>query len=399
MIPRRALSNLSLNLILFDLFDMNYIKVLEDIFKQFDGPRFGVRLWDDKTTYYGKVGDPTFTLYIAKPSVVKRLLAEGALGFGESYMNGTLDIEGDIEAYLKLRHQFKHVKPSLRLVLAKFWAELSKPKNREGQISYHYDLGNNFFSLFLDNETMSYSAARFQSDKDTLGKAQENKLNLVCKWMDLPKNSRILDLGSGWGGFAIHAAKNHGWNIDGKTLSNKQLEYCNTLISQHKLEKEISIEHQDFTSLKTDKIYDGAVMIEAIEHVGKDKQQTFFSDVSSHLPSGAPFYLQFTGRYKPKLVDPWTLKYVFPGGHLPAKQEFLEAVEKSGFVIEKFEDHTEDYKKTMLLWINSIELNQNTIEKMFGTDFFRLWKLWTHGAYVNFDIGDMSLFRVLLRKP
>lgn len=377
---------------------MNYIKVLDDIFKQFDGPRFGVRLWDDKTTYYGKVGDPTFTLYIAKPSIVKRLLAEGALGFGESYMDETLDIEGDIEAYLKLRHQFKHVKPSLRLVLAKFWAEISKPKNRKGQISYHYDLGNDFFSLFLDKETMSYSAARFQSDKDTLDKAQKNKLSLVCEWLNLPKGSQILDLGSGWGGFAVHAVKNHGWNIDSKTLSNKQLEYCNTLIRQNKLGKEIFIEYQDFTSLKTKKIYDGVVMIEAIEHVGKDGLETFLSSISNQLQSGAPFYLQFTGRYKPKLVDPWTLKYVFPGGHLPAKSEFLDAVNVSGLKVERFEDNTEDYKKTMALWIQSLEEHQTEIEAMFGKRFFRLWKLWTHGAYVNFDIGDMSLFRVLLRK-
>ena len=378
---------------------MNYIKVLDDIFKQFEGPRFGVRLWDGKTTYYGKFGNPSFTLYITKPSVVKRLLAEGALGFGESYMDGTLDIEGSLEGYLKLRHQNKHVKSSLRLVMAKFWAELSKPKNREGQISYHYDLGNDFFSLFLDKETMSYSGAHFLSKNDTLGVAQQNKLELVCEWMNLPKGSQVLDLGSGWGGFAIHAAKNYGWNIHGKTLSNKQLKYCKILISQHVLEKEISIKYQDFTSINTDQIYDGAVMIEAIEHVGKNDLETFLSSISNHLPAGAPFYLQFTGRYKSKLVDPWTLKYVFPGGHLPAKQEFLEAAEKSGFVIEKFEDHTEDYKKTMSLWINSIELNQNTIEKIFDTDFFRLWKLWTHGAHVNFEIGDMSLFRVLLRKP
>ncbi len=377
---------------------MDYSKALDDVFNQFNGPRFGVRLGDNKITYYGKVDDPTFILYLAKPSAVKRLLAEGALGFGESYMDGTIDIEGNLEDYLQLRHQFNHVKPSLRLVLAKLWAEFTKPKKRSGQISYHYDLNNDFFSLFLDKETMSYSAALFQSDKDTLGKAQENKLSLVCKWLNLPRGSRILDLGSGWGGFAIHAAQYYSWKIDGKTLSEKQLEYCRALIREHKLEEDISIEYQDFTSIKTDKIYDGAVMIEAIEHVGKDDLEAFLLSIGRYLPSGAPFYLQFTGRYKPKLVDPWTLKYVFPGGHLPSKQEFLEAAEKSGFIIEKFEDHTDDYKKTMSLWINSIESHQSLIEGMFDTNFFRLWKLWTHGAHVNFEIGDMSLFRVLLRK-
>jgi cyclopropane-fatty-acyl-phospholipid synthase len=377
---------------------MNYIKVLDDIFKQFKGARFGVRFWNNETKYYGRGNDTEFILCITKPSVVKRLLAEGALGFGESYMNGTLDIEGDIEAYLKLRHQFKHVKPSVRLVVAKLWAELTKPKNRNGQIAYHYDLSTDFFSLFLDKETMSYSAAHFKSKKDDLSKGQENKLNLVYDWMKLSTGSRVLDLGSGWGGFAIHAAKENGWYIDGKTLSQKQLDYCNELIRENNLNNKIQLKYEDFTAIKGDEKYDGAVMIEALEHVGKDNLGVFLKDIGDRLDSGAPFYLQFTGRHKPKLVDPWTLKYVFPGGHLPSKQEFLDALEGSGLVVEKFEDDTEDYKRTMSTWVSSIESHQSEIECMFDKKFFRLWKLWTHGASVNFEICDMSLFRVLLRK-
>ncbi|PIP04188.1 MAG: hypothetical protein COW61_03125 [Candidatus Yonathbacteria bacterium CG17_big_fil_post_rev_8_21_14_2_50_46_19] len=378
---------------------MNYAKILDEIFKQFDGPKFGVRLWDNETKYYGEGSSADFTIYISKPNVVKKLLTEGALGFGESYMDDTLDIEGDLEAYLKLRHQFRHVKPSPRLMLAKLWAELTKPKKRDEQISYHYDLGNDFFSLFLDKETMSYSAAHFESEKDTLGKAQENKLQLICDWMNLPKDSRVLDLGSGWGRFAIHAAKNHGWHINGNTLSQKQLDYCRELVSTNNLNDQIKISYEDFTAIKGSEKYDGAVMIEAIEHVGKDKLGTFLKDISQRLGKGASFYLQFTGRYKPKPVDPWTLKYVFPGGHLPAKKEFLDAVEESGLVVEKFEDHTDDYKRTISAWVNSIESHQSDIEEMFDKKSFRLWKLWTHGVRVNFEIGDMSLFRVLLRKP
>ena len=377
---------------------MNYIKVLDDIFKQFEGSKFGVRFWNNETKYYGYGDDTAFILSITKPGVIKRLLAEGALGFGESYMNGTLDIEGDIESYLRLRHQFKHVKPSPRLILAKLWAELTKPKNRNGQIGYHYDLGTDFFSLFLDKETMSYSAAHFESEKDTLGQAQENKLKLICDWMDLPKDSQVLDLGSGWGGFAVHAAKKHGWHISGNTLSQRQLDYCSELIEKSKLGDQIKIKYEDFTKIEESKTYNGAVMIEAIEHVGKENLGSFLKDISGRLNDGAPFYLQFTGRYKPKLVDPWTLKYVFPGGHLPAKQEFLDAVEESGLLLEKFEDHTDDYKKTMFTWVDSIESHKSDVEKMFDEKFFRLWKLWTHGASVNFDIGEMSLFRVLLRR-
>jgi cyclopropane-fatty-acyl-phospholipid synthase len=197
----------------------------------------------------------------------------------------------------------------------------------------------------------------------------------------------------------IHAAKNYRWNIHGKTLSNRQLEYCMTRLREQRLEQKISIEYQDFTSINSAQMYDGAVMIEALEHVGKDNLETFLLNIRDHLSSNAPLYVQFTGRYTPKRVDPWTLRYVFPGGHLPAKSEFLDAVSAAGLLVERFEDHTDDYKKTMAAWIRALEEHETDLVAMFGRSFFRLWKLWTHGAYVNFNIGDMSLFRVLLRKP
>lgn len=378
---------------------MNYITVLDNIFSQFEGVRFDVKLWDGKSRHYGTSGDPAFTLEIANAKVVKRLLSEGALGFGESYMNESLEIEGNLEAYLRLRHQFKRVKPSLRLAYAKLMANLTTPKDRKGQIAYHYDLGTDFFSLFLDQSTMSYSAGHYVTGKETADQAQTNKLKLACDWINLPKGSKVLDLGSGWGGFAEYTATKHTFTIHGYALSKKQLAYSNELIQSKRLTDKIIFTYKDFTKELPQTQYDGVVMIEAIEHIGKENLNSFIKEVSNCLTPNAPFYLQFTGRHKPKSVDPWTLKYVFPGGYLPAKSEFLEAATAAGLIVERFEDHTEDYKKTMAVWIQLIEKHQADIERMFDKSFFRLWKLWTHGAYVNFDIGDMSLFRVLLRKP
>lgn len=377
---------------------MDYVKIFDDIFSQFEGVRFGVNFWGIETKYYGSGTDALFILRVEHKNVLKRLLAEGALGFGESYMNGTLEIEGDIDAYLRLRHQFRHVQPSYVLILAKIWAELTKPKKREEQISYHYDLGNDFFSYFLDKSTMSYSAGRYVSDSDTLDIAQLNKLQLITDWMHVQNGSRILDLGSGWGGFAMYAAERKACHVFGKTLSKKQLAYCRDLVNQHGFEKLITISHEDFTKVGETDTYDAAVMIEALEHVGKENLEVFLKRIHGVLQKESPFYLQFTGRYQPKSVDAWTLKYVFPGGHLPSKSEFLGAAQGAGFVVEKFEDHTDDYIKTMKAWIEAIENHQDDIVKKFDEKFFRLWKLWTHGALVNFEIGDMSLFRVLLRR-
>jgi len=377
---------------------MDYIEIIDDIFRQFKGAGFSIKFWDGKTRHYGTDNKDSFILHINSAKIVKRLLAEGALGFGESYMSGGLKIEGDIEAYLKLRHQFKHIKPSPRLVLAKFMANLSVPKNKKEQIAYHYDLGNDFFGLFLDDKTMSYSSAHYKSKHDDLGQAQLNKLKLACDWLNLPSQSSILDLGSGWGSFAKYASANYAWHIQGYTLSEKQISYARGQINSLSPDTKVSFEYKNFCRELPETQFDGVVMIEAIEHVGKENLNNFIKHVTRKMKQGAPFYVQFTGRYQPKLVDPWTLKYVFPGGHLPAVSEFLDAVNNSGLLVEKFEDHTEDYKKTMLTWVQSLENHQLEIEKMFDSSFFRLWKLWMRGAHVNFDIGAMNLFRVLLRK-
>lgn len=376
---------------------MNYIKVIEEIFQQYQGPKFSVQLWDSKERFYGSGSSANFKLIIKDAVTVKRLLSQGSLGFGESFMDGSLDVKGDLEAYLRLRHNFKKIRPSFSLAFAKFLASHRIPKDRRNQISYHYDLGNDFFKMILDDKTMSYSAGLYSKKSESLGNAQQNKINFICEWLNLPKNSSVLDLGSGWGGFALQAAKKYKWNITGYTLSKAQLNYCRELIKANHLEHLISFEYQDMLTNFPSKKFDGIAMIESIEHVGQKNLSAFFHKIKTVLKSDAPFVIQLTGRYTPKRVDRWTLKYVFPGGYLPAKEELLQAAQEAGFIVEEFRDDTPDYIRTMSEWIKNLERHQDGIEKMFDKRFYRLWYLWMHGARVNFELGEMSLFRIKLR--
>ena len=206
--------------------EMNYVRVIDEIFSQFEGPKFSVKLWDGKETCYGSGTSTVFTLVISDSMTAQRLLGEGSLGFGESYMEGRLRIDGDLEAYLRLRHQFRRVRRSLRLILATFLARRSTSRHRKADIAHHYDLGNEFFQMILDKETMSYSAGRYENESEDLATAQKKKLALVCRWLNLPADASVLDLGSGWGGFAEYAATNFNWRVTGYSLSNAQLENC-----------------------------------------------------------------------------------------------------------------------------------------------------------------------------
>lgn len=245
---------------------------------------------------------------------------------------------------------------------------------------------------------MSYSSGKYDNGINTLEQAQQKKLEFICNWFELPSGSSILDLGSGWGGFARIATQVFNWRVTGYTLSKAQLEYCQKeLMSQH-LDKLLSFEYRDMTK-PIKKKFDGILVLEAIEHVGKDNLSTFFKTTAQALKPGGRLIIQTTGRYQPHRVDRWTLKYVFPGGYLPAKGELFTSASAAGLIIEEFQDDTQSYIRTITEWIKRLESHERDIVKMFDEPFFRLWKLWMHGAKVNFELGEMSLFRLRLRKP
>lgn len=376
---------------------MDYLRILDDIFSQFSCPAFATRLWDGKTRTYGNEGAPKFTLVINDEKTAKRLIREGALGFGESYMDASLDVEGDLEAYMRTRHQFKYVKPSLELLTATLLSRLTSPFTRTGHIAKHYDLGNDFFALFLDIETMSYSAGRYLKDTDTLETAQRHKLSYIHEFLSLSPEAHVLDLGSGWGGFTKSCVERNLY-VDGYTLSKAQLTFVQNMIREEGAGKHASVSYQDMTQPFAKDTYDAVVSIESIEHVGRPHLSSFFKNVHQALKLGGQAYIQATGRYAYRAVDPWTLKYVFPGGYLPTKDELIQSATQAGFTIAEFRDDTDDYIRTMTEWIQRLEKNQETIERMFDSEFYRLWKLWMHGAKVAFELNSMSLFRMHIRK-
>ena len=396
--PRKGsfhIARLKLRMLQYSL--MDYLRILDGIFSQFSCPAFATRLWDGKTRSYGEEGTPEFTLVISDDKTARRLVREGALGFGESYMDGSLDIEGGLEAYMRTRHQFKYVKPSLELLTATLLSKLTSPFTRSGHIAKHYDLGNEFFALFLDTETMSYSAGLYTDESDTLEIAQRNKLSYIHELLTLPPEARVLDLGSGWGGFITSCAKKS-VRVDGYTLSKAQLSFVENLILKEGIGKCASVSYQDMTQPFAKDTYDAVVSIESIEHVGRVHLPAFFENIHQTLKDGGQAYIQATGRYAYKAVDPWTLKYVFPGGYLPTKDELIQSATQAGFTISEFRDDTDDYIKTITEWILRLEKNEEAIERMFDTKFYRLWKLWMHGAKVAFELNSMNLFRMHIRK-
>lgn len=377
---------------------INYIKVFDTIFNQFEGVRFSITFWNGETHHYGKEGQNLFSMTIKDSVTARRLLGGGSIGFGEVYMSERLIIEGDLDEYLKLRHRVKKRKFSLLVSIAVFFARRETKNSRDEQIAHHYDIGNELFEMFLDKETMSYSCAMYTSPVETLSVAQTHKLDHIGRLLKLPAHSRVLDLGSGWGGFAIYAAQKFQWHVKGYTLSNEQLLYARKRAKDTNVDDLVSFEYKDIVESIPKDVYDGAVMIEAIEHVGQKNISEFIKKVSAVLAQEAPFVVQATIRKKLHSADKWTLKYIFPGGYLPSKEEIIEAALERGFSIERIEENNQDYVCTVSDWIKNLESNRYKIENKYGKEFYRMWELWLHGTRVGFEMGSIGQLRVHLKK-
>jgi cyclopropane-fatty-acyl-phospholipid synthase len=377
---------------------MNYIRAIDEVFKQFKGIRFSIKFWNGEERQYGSGTSNVFTLIFSDAMTAKNLLTKGSIGFGEAYMDGSLQIDGDLESYIRLRHQLKNNGYSLYFILATLWAMISTPWSRKGQIAHHYDIGNDFFKMILDGETMSYSTGYYEKASDSLAAAQKNKLDFICRQLNLPAKAQVLDLGSGWGGFALYAAKNYLWSVVGYTLSKKQLDYCNQLVMDNHLENRLFFEYRDMLKDLPNSTFDGIVMIESIEHAGQKNLPDLFQGLINCLKPGSSLVIQSTVRRKIRSVDRWTLKYIFPGGYLPSQQELVSLATEAGFRIEEAQDETQNYIYTITEWIENFEGHREEIEKKYGQPFYRMWKLWIHGTKVSFETGAIGSLRLHLVK-
>ncbi len=359
---------------------------------------FAIEFWDgDSIT----IGDkPKFILQLKSLKAAKRILRDGYPGFGESYMNGDVEIENDLQELLRLGFLINFDSsriPSWQkirfFILALLNSDTIKiaPKN----ISYHYDKGNEFYELYLD-KTMTYSCAYYKNGNDSLEEAQLNKYEHICRKLLLSSGESLLDIGCGWGGMLIYAAQKYGVIGTGITLSKNQCEYAGNKIKELGLQDNIKILYKDYRELsgKFDKI----VSIGMFEHVGKKFIPIFIKKISSSLRKGGLGLLHTIGRDTPSPSDPWTFNYIFPGAYLPILDEILCEMGKNGFSILDIENLRLHYAKTLDQWAENYENNVEKVKKMFDDKFVREWRLFLNGASAGFKCGMSCLYQILFTK-
>ncbi len=359
-----------------------------------------ITYWDGETKKFSN-REPVAKIKIKTQQAFEEIMGQLSLGFGENYINGNIEVEGNLQEVLRLESlpHLKKVKPSLKVlkdIAIHRFLTLNSIKQSKENIETHYDLGNNFYKLFLD-KGLTYSCAYFKNwDSDTLEQAQDNKYELIVRKIGLKSSDRVVDVGCGWGGFLIYAASKFDIKGLGCTISKNQYEYTKDKIKELNLNNKIEVVYEDYRNL-TGK-FDKFVSIGAYEHIGKNYAFAFFNKLNKILKEGAIGLLHTIGHNEPMQTDPFTTKYIFPGGYLPSLEELVRKIRQVGFYVIDIENLRPHYAKTIDNWIERFGKNIEEIKKMFDEKFIRMWWLYLNGAAESFKYGDGQLYQIVFSK-
>ncbi len=357
----------------------------------------------------GSKPGPVAEVTINNPDVFARLVREGDLGFCDAYLDGWWTTP-DLQAFMDFIHADNDDMydgfPGMALVRAwekaRFWFQSNTKRQALKNISYHYDLGNDFYSLWLD-DTMTYSSALFNTSQESLEKAQIAKYASMVDQMGVKPGDHVLEIGCGWGGFAEYAAKERGLKVTGLTISKEQLEYAKKRIKNKGLSDKVNFKLQDYRDETG--VYDGVASIEMFEAVGEKYWPVYFDKIKQCLKPGKQATLQIItiqdARWEVyrKSVD-FIQKYIFPGGMLPSPSVLRKEVHKAGLSVQHSIEFGKSYSQTLRRWFEVFNNKWDNISAMgFDDRFRRMWNFYLTSCAATFESGNCDVTQITLQKP
>ncbi len=341
---------------------------------------------------------PRFTLTLADPKALYSLVANPNLAFGDLYSAGRLELEGDLTDFMEALYRAVH---SARQKWPKWLNALWKNHNPRAtgiseakeNIHHHYDLGNEFYQLWLDSAEMQYTCAYYEDATKTLEQAQLAKLEHVCRKLRLKPGMTVVEAGCGWGGLARYMARNYGVTVHSYNISREQLEYARAEAEKQGLGQLITYVEDDYRNIKGQ--YDAFVSIGMLEHVGKEHYPALSELIKRCLKPEGIALLHSIGRNRPMLMNAWIEKRIFPGAYPPSIGEFMEICEHGDFSVLDVENLRLHYAQTLSHWMDNFTANQNQIAQMYDEHFTRAWKLYLAGSTAAFRAGSLQLFQVV----
>lgn len=339
---------------------------------------------------------PKFKVKLNQDLRKKDLLLSTSLALGEAYMRKDLEVDQDlydvINSFLGEIGKFTTNRKGLHALLA---TSTSK-KNQQKEVSSHYDIGNEFYELWLD-KSMMYSCAYFEQEDDTLYQAQVNKVDHILEKLQLKPGMTLLDIGCGWGFLLRRAVAKYHVKGVGITLSQEQYKKFNQDIIKYNMQKQLEVQLMDYRELeKSGLTFDRVVSVGMIEHVGRENYELFFQNVKAVLKQQGLFLLHFISARKEFSGDPFIKKYIFPGGVIPSLREVMQIMGEDDFYTLDVESLRRHYTKTLLYWRENYHHHEKEILKMQGEEFYRMWDLYLASCAAAFWNGVVDLHQIVM---
>ena len=341
---------------------------------------------------------PEFTVTLNEDLDKKELLTSTSLALGEAYMKEELEVDRDLYEVLNLflgqMGKFKTDKSALKKLILTSKAK----KNQEKEVRSHYDIGNEFYRLWLD-ETMSYSCGYFKNAEDTLYDAQVNKADHILEKLQLQEGMTLLDIGCGWGFLLMRAAKKYGIKGTGITLSKEQYQKFSEDIEREGLKDCLQVKLMDYRDLKhSGAQFDRVVSVGMLEHVGRGNYELFMENAEAVLKPEGLFLMHYISAQKEHEGDPWIKKYIFPGGTIPSLREIIDILPEYEFHVLDIESLRRHYNRTLLCWRENFLKHRAEIARMQGEEFTRMWELYLASCAATFNNGIIDLHQILVSK-
>ena len=363
--------------------------------------------YDQSKHIFGNDENLIVFVKINRSDFFKKIISKGSIGMAEAYMNNEFETDNlskliELTAKnIEIVHKFSGILDLSFINYVKNFFKKNTKSNSKKNISKHYDLGNEFFSLWLD-DTLTYSSAIFENDKLDLEKAQINKYKKLTSLIKPKIGDKVLEIGCGWGGFAEFIGKNYDVKLDCITISKKQFDYAKNRIYKIGLNEKINIKMQDYRDVKNK--YNSIASIEMIEAVGQDYLKNYFQSIKKYLKDDGKAAIQaitiddkLFNRYKKK--EDFIQKYIFPGGFLPSKNSLVEYAKKTGLEFTQCNSYGAHYSNTLKIWREKFFKSWEHISKQgFDNTFKRMWNFYLSYCEAGFRSKNIDLIQFSLLK-
>jgi cyclopropane-fatty-acyl-phospholipid synthase len=358
-------------------------------------PAIRMELWDGSGVC-GAAGKSLDTVRIWDRRTLLRLLYDPELEFGEAYVDRRITVEGDLLRLLQTVFGTPTNPLAVRLL-----RRTHRPPRRNtlrgsrDNIHNHYDLGNDFYRLWLD-EHMVYTCAYFPTREATLEDAQVAKMEHVCRKLALAPGERVVEAGCGWGALALYMARHHGVSVRSFNISREQIAYAREQARREGLEDRVEFVADDYRNISGR--YDAFVSVGMLEHVGRDHYGELGRVIDRCLPEHGRGLVHSLGRNRPQRFNAWMGKYIFPGAHIPSLREMLEILEPHDLSVLDVENLRLHYARTTAQWLERFERSADRVATMFDERFVRAWRLYLASSTASFLTGSIQLFQVLFAR-